>query len=241
MTHENAIHIFRWDGTDYRIVYSGFNTEFHFKDITGDRILELIIVDRLYGTGDESTYYQWQRNQYSNIYYKVSANKGFDKIQGFLDYYNFLHANEVSYSDQYFESLLNEFFTQEWMKNEDNISYVKEFGKDLFSIQITKYLNEKIEFNTTTGEAIKDTWKFKVLAYKIENTKIIPKEMILTAITKRVDNNNFKIDNIYFNDFDIKDSFFNQYIIIQPKVCLLSFTTLETVPESVKMFKINYY
>ena len=208
MTHENAIHIFRWDGTDYRIVYSGFHTEFNFKDITGDRILELIIVDRLYGTGYESTYYQWQKNQYSNIHYKLSANKGFDKIQGLFDYYNSLHADELSYSNHYFESLLNNFFTQECMKNKDNITYVKEFGKDLFSIQITKYLDETIEFNTTTGEAIKDTWKFKVLAYQIENTKIIPKEMILTVITKRVDNQDFKIDSIFFNDFNIKDSFY---------------------------------
>lgn len=203
MTHENSIHIFRWDGTDYKVVYSGFNTGFDFKDITGDRILELIIDNRIYGTGDEFTYYQWQKNQYSNIYYQVFANRGFDKIQGFLEYYRVLHADEFSYSDKYFENSQNEYFTQEWMENKENIAYVKEFGKDLFSIQITKYLSDKIQYSST-GEPIKDTWTFKVKAYIIDDTRIIPKEMIMTVITKPVDNNEYKIDYINFSDFNNK-------------------------------------
>jgi hypothetical protein len=236
MTHENAIHIFRWNGKEYKIVYSGLNTGFDFKDITGDRNLELVIDDRIYGTGDEFTYYQWQKNQYKNIYYKVVASRRFEKIQGLIDFYRSLHANDFSYSNNYFESSLNEYFTQEWLNNENNIAYIKEFGEGLFSIQITKYVSDKLEFDSSTDKPIKDTWKLKVLAFKLENTKVVPQEMILTAVTKPVDNNEYKIDFIKFSDFDYSKANFYQSVNYNPNKDLLSFTIPESLPEGYKFY-----
>lgn len=198
MTHENAIHIFRWNGYEYKIVYSGFNTGFDFKDITGDTILELVVDDRIYGTGDQITYLQWQKSKYTKIYYEIAANKGFDKIQGLLNYFSDLHADKFLYSSKYFESCLNNYFTEEWLSSNNNVAYVKELGKKLFSIQITRYLGEKLEFDSE-GKPIEDTWRLNVLAFEIDKSKIVPKEMILT-VTTRVDTNEYKIDYINFSD-----------------------------------------
>lgn len=236
MTHENAIHIFRWNGFDYKIIYSGFNTGFDFKDITGDRVLELIIDDRIYGTGDEFTYYQWQKSQYKKIHYEISANRGFEKIQGVIDFCRDLHANEFSYTSNNFESSLSSYFTQEWLDDEGNKAYIKEFCRELFSIQITKYINDKLEFDHSTGEAIENTWKIKVLAFKINNTQITPKEMILTAVTKRVEKNEFKIDLINFSDSDDSADSFYQSVNFNPSESSLRFAIPQIIPADYRFY-----
>jgi hypothetical protein len=236
MTHENAIHIFRWNGSQYKIVYSGFNTDFDFKDTTGDKVLELIIDDRIYGTGDEFTYYKWQNNQYKKINYELVANRGFEKIQNVIGIYQSLHAQKFLYSDSLFESSLKEYFTQEWTNNESNIAYLKEFGKDLFSIQIAKYINEKLEYDYSTGEAIKDTWKLKVLAFKIQDIQVVPKEMVLTVVTKRGENNEFKIDYINFSDSDYSKDSFYQSVNYNPSKGILRFTIPEIVPVGYRFY-----
>lgn len=196
MTHENPIHIFRWDGCDYKIVYSGFDTGFDFKDITGDNVLELVIHDRIYGSGEERTYFQWRQNKYAKIYYEMDGNRGFDKIQYFLNAYCFLHADKSAYKSSHVEYWLSD-FTDKWLADKSNIAYVEEFGKKTFSIQIIKYLNEKIEYDAS-GIAIGDNWRLKVRVFTINGVKFVPQEMVMTATTKYIDNNEWKIDSIHF-------------------------------------------
>lgn len=197
MTHENPIHIFRWDGSDYKIVYSGFDTGFDFKDITGDNVLELLIHDRIYGTGEERTYYQWQKSRYVKIYYEVDGNDGFDKIQYFLDTLCELHADKAAYESSHFEDWLTN-FTDKWLSDKKNVEYVKEFGKKTFSIQIFKYLNQKTEFNAA-GQPESVMWRLKVRVFLTDGVKIIPDDMVLTVTTKHIDNSVWKIDAVSFS------------------------------------------
>ena len=198
MTHENPIHIFRWDGCGYKIVYSGFDTGFDFKDITGDNVLELVIHDRIYGTGEERTYYQWQKSRYVKIYYEMDGNRGFDKIQYLLDNLCDLHADKSAYESSHFEDWLAD-FTDKWLADKKNIDYVKKFGKKTFSIQIIKYLNDKIEFDAA-GNAIEDTWRLKVRAFIKDSAKITPQDMVMTVTTRYIDNSGWIIDYINISD-----------------------------------------
>lgn len=194
--HENPIHIFRWDGACYKIIFSGFYQGFSFKDITGDSVLEFVIENRLYGTGHELIYYQWQKNKYKKIYYEIVANRGFAVLEGLLE---ILHVEQFY---MYNREILSAHFTDEWLDDKNNLEFLRRFKKGLFRIQIVEYIDNKIEWKD--GTPIKETWKFKVKTYRKVGTAVLPKELTMTVDMDFIDNTNFdgwdkwRIDNIRF-------------------------------------------
>lgn len=199
MTHENDINIFQWNGSEYKNIFYGFYTNFYFKDITGDKIPELVIDNRLYGTGYEYIYFQWQKDKYEKIYYDLDATRGFDKIK-----YLFSILSNLSYNDYILDhpEYLKDTFTDEWISNKNNINYLKELKSQIFSIQFLEYLDEKLIWSETDRDfPIEDNWRFKVLNFKINGTKIIPEEKVMEVQTKLTDRNKreYKI-----SDFIIK-------------------------------------
>lgn len=194
MTHENPIHIFRWNGTEYEILFSGFYTGFNFKDITGDSILELIISNRIYGIGYESIYLQWQDKKYKKIYYEFDGFRGFPIIDQ-------LYAiMPITQPYLYTKDVLDNFFTDEWINNEDNLKSLEEFSKNLLSIQLTDYVDARIEYKNQFP--INETWKFKVKTYRIVDTMVVIKEETMIVdmkITSSIDDKDiWRIDSIEF-------------------------------------------
>jgi hypothetical protein len=197
MTHENDITFYQWDGLEYKIIFSGFYTGFSFKDITGDKIPEIIIDNRIYGSGYEQIYYQWQGNQYKRIYYDLDAGRGFDKIKNLLGLLNRLPPNELTSRE--IEDL-DDTFTKEWIGNKHNIEYLNQLKSHILSIQLLEYIDEKLEYNSkiTNDGPIEDKWRIKVLIFKINGTKIFPEEKVIEVKTKliNIEEKNYKIDDI---------------------------------------------
>ena len=196
MTHENPIHIFRWNGTEYEIVFSGLYTGFRFEDITGDNILELIILNRIYGTGYENIYYQWQNNKYSKIFYEFNGFRGFPVIE------QFLAILPVNQPYVYNKEVLGNIFTDEWINNYNNLELLKAFNVDLLNLQIIEFLDSKIEYKTYIP--IKETWKFKIKVFRIVDTSISVKVLTMTVDMKNIEDTNevgkWRIDNIEFTE-----------------------------------------
>jgi hypothetical protein len=194
MTHENPIHIFRWNGTEYEIIFSGFYTGISFKDITGDNILELAISNRIYGIGYESIYFQWQDNKYKKIYYE------FDGFRGFPIINQLFAIMPVTQPYLYTKDVLDNIFTDEWTSNKNNLKLLEEFNKDLLNIQIVEYVDAKIEYKNKVP--IKETWKFKVKTYRIIDTTVVVKEVTMIVnmkITNSIDGKDiWRIDKIEF-------------------------------------------
>lgn len=193
MTHENPIHIFKWNGTEYEIVFSGFYTGFSFKDITGDNILEFVISNRIYGIGYESIYLQWQDNKYKKIYYEFDGFRGFPVI-------NQLFAIlPVTQPYLYTKDTLDNIFTDEWISNKNNLKLLEEFNKGLLNIQIVEYVDNKTEYKNKIPI---ESWKFKVKTYRIIDTTVAVKESTMIVdmkITNSIDGKDiWRIDNIAF-------------------------------------------
>lgn len=193
MTHENPIHIFRWNGTEYEIIFSGFYTGISFRDTTGDNILELVISNRVYGIGYERIYLRWQGNKYKKIYYE------FDGFRGFPIINQLFAILPVTQPYLYTKDVLGNVFTDEWISNKNNLKLLEEFNKDLLNIQIAEYVDNKTEYKNKIPI---ETWKFKVKTYRIIDTKVVAKEVTMLAymkITNSIDDKDiWRIDSIEF-------------------------------------------
>lgn len=189
LTHENSLYFFKWDGKQYKIIFYGFYTRFEFKDITNDGTPELVVHNRIYGSGDETIYYQWQKNKYTKIYYDLDSGRGFDRIKELLVILNDPSLPDDSYKDtNYFNTIFSKEATS------DCINYIKKLKTNLLSIQISQYIDEKLTWNTTVSDSpIEDKWRFKVLTYRIDGTKVVPSVRLLEVKTTAVGNKN----NIY--------------------------------------------
>lgn len=198
LTHENDINIFQWNGSEYKNIFYGFYTGFYFKDVTGDKIQELVIDDRIYGTGYEHIYFQWQKDKYEKIYYDLDATRGFDRIKDLFSILSNLSSNDYILDHPEY---LKDTFTHEWIRNKNNINYLKELKSQILSIQFLQYLDEKLIWSETDRDfPIEDNWRFKVLIFKINGTKIIPEEKVMEVQTKLTDRNKreYKISNFQF-------------------------------------------
>lgn len=196
LTHKNDIHIFQWDGFEYKIIFYGFYSGYYFKDITGDKVPELVIENRIYGTGYESIYFQWQKNKYKKIYYELDAGRGFDNIKGLISFINNPGINDYVYEHP---ETLNDMFTEEWINNKSNINYLKQIKSKVLSIQLLEYLDEKIKWSEGHNAfAVEDNWRLKVLVFEINGSKVYPKEMIMEVQTKltNVNKGEYKINDI---------------------------------------------
>jgi hypothetical protein len=199
LTHENDIHIFQWDGFKYKIIFYGFYSGFYFKDITGDKVPELVIDNRIYGSGDESIYFQWQKDKYKKIYYDLYAGRGFDKIKDLFGLMSNLGTND--YVFEHPESL-NDIFTEEWINNKSNINYLKEIKSKVLFTQLLDYVDEKIKWSAGANAfVIEDDWKIKVLIFKIGGVNVYPEERIMEIQTKLTDG---KKEEYKINDIKIR-------------------------------------
>jgi|GEM_PF-4820530 len=196
MTHENDIYFYQWNGSEYKIIFSGFYTGFMFKDITGDKIPEIVINNSLYGSGDEQIYYQWQKNHYKKIYYELDAGMGFDKIKILLSMLNNQSPKDISLTEIEY---LNDIFTKEWIADKRNIEFLNHLKSNTLSIQILEYIDDSLKYDTKISDnPIEITWRIKVLIFKIDGTKIIPQEKVIQVKTKLVDikEGNYKINDV---------------------------------------------
>jgi len=196
MTHENDIYFYQWDGSEYKIIFSGFYSGFMFKDITGDKIPEIVIDNSLYGSGDEQIYYQWQKNQYKKIYYDLDAGMGFDKIKILLSMLNNQSSKDFSSTEIEY---LDDIFTKEWIADKRNIEFLNQLKSNTLSSQILEYIDDSLKYDIKiTDNPIEITWRIKVLIFKIDGTKIIPQEKVIQVKTKLVDikERNYKIKDV---------------------------------------------
>ncbi|MFT5874008.1 MAG: hypothetical protein ACI8WT_002968 [Clostridium sp.] len=200
MTHENDIYFYKWNGSEYKIIFSGFYSGFIFKDITGDKIPEIVIDNRLYGSGDEQIYYQWQKNQYKKIYYDLEAGMGFDKIKILLSMLNSVSPEELSSTEIKY---LDDIFTKEWIADKHNIEFLNQLKSNILSSQIIEYIDNSLKYDTKiTDNPIEITWRIKVLIFKINGTTVFPEEKIIEIKTKLVNieekdyKKGYKIDDI---------------------------------------------
>ncbi|MFT9497540.1 hypothetical protein [Anaerosolibacter sp.] len=194
-THENEIHIFRWNGTMYEIIYSGFYEGLEFEDINGDNIPELVIRNRIYGIGYEYMYYQWQNDKYNQIFYEFDSARGYDKIVSLLELIDRLPPEEPIFYDI---NILNNYFTEEWIKNEENLKALEKFNDDLLSIQIVDYVED---WEPSNGEESpkREIWPLIVKVLRLKNTKIESKELMMEVTMKYMDypiESKWKIDDI---------------------------------------------
>lgn len=197
LSHENNIYIYQWNGKDYKIIFNGFYWGFSFKDITGDKIPELVINNRITGTGFERIYFQWQKNKYRKIYYEMDAGRGFDNIKDVLTILNSSETSDNSFHPEF----LKETFTMEWINNMDNIQYIKHLKSQILSIQLLEYLDEKLEWNPKISDIpLSDKWRIKVLIFKLNGTKIVPQEKILEVTTKQIE---IGVNQYKINEFRI--------------------------------------
>ena len=197
MTHENDIYFYQWNGSEYKIIFSGFYTGFRFEDITGDKIPEVVIDNSLYGSGYEQIYYQWQENQYKKIYYDLDAGMGFDKIKNLFGMLNIQSPKELSTTEI---KHLEDIFTKEWIADKRNIEFLNQFKLNILSIQIIEYIDNKVEYNSkiTANDAVEVKWRFKVLILKTKGTTIFPEEKIIEVKTKlvNIEEKDYIIDEI---------------------------------------------
>jgi hypothetical protein len=197
MTHENDIYFYQWNGSEYKIIFSGFYTGFRFEDITGDKIPEVVIDNSLYGSGYEQIYYQWQENQYKKIYYDLDASMGFDKIKILLSMLNSQSPKDISTTEIKY---LYDIFTIEWINAKSNIEFLNQFKLNILSIQIIQYIDNKVEYNSkiTANDAVEVKWRIKVLIFKTNGTTIFPEEKIIEVKTKlvNIEEKDYKIDEI---------------------------------------------
>ncbi|HEY8890204.1 MAG TPA: hypothetical protein VIM70_08090 [Clostridium sp.] len=193
MTHENDIYFYQWNGSEYKIIFSGFYSGFIFKDITGDKIPEVVIDNSLYGSGDEQIYYQWQKNQYKKIYYDLEAGMGFDKIKILLSMLNSVPPQDLNSTD------LDDIFTKEWIDNKRNIGFLNQLKSNILSTQLIEYIDDSLKYDTKiTDNPIEITWRIKVLIFKKNGTIIFPEEKIIELKTKiiNIEEKDYKIDDI---------------------------------------------
>ncbi|MBZ9623217.1 hypothetical protein G9F71_010145 [Clostridium sp. FP2] len=197
MTHENDIYFYQWNGSEYKIIFSGFYTGFMFEDITGDKIAEIVINNSLYGSGYEQIYYQWQKNQYKKIYYDLDAGMGFDKIKILLSMLNSVPPEDISSTEIKY---LDDIFTKEWIADKRNIEFLNQLKSNILSTQLIEYIDDKAEYNSkiTANDAIAVKWRIKVLIFKINGTTIFPEEKIIEVKTKlvNIEGKDYKIDDI---------------------------------------------
>ncbi|MGV8984244.1 hypothetical protein [Clostridium sp.] len=205
MTHENNIYFYKWNGWEYKIIFSGFYSGFMFKDITGDKIPEVVIDNSLYGSGYEQIYYQWQKNQYKRIYYDLDAGMGFDKIKIFLSMLNSQYPKDLSSTAIKY---LDDIFTKEWIADKRNIEVLNQLKSSILSAQLIEYIDDKVEYNSkiTTSDAVAVKWRIKVLIFKINGTTIFPEEKTIEVKTKlvNIDEKGYKIDEKEYKIDDIK-------------------------------------
>ncbi|WP_291636138.1 hypothetical protein, partial [Clostridium sp.] len=196
MTHENDIYFYQWNGSEYKIIFSGFYSGFIFKDITGDKIPEIVIDNSLYGSGNEQIYYQWQKNQYKRIYYDLDAGMGYDKIKTLLSMLNSVPPEEFSSTEIKY---LDDIFTKEWIADKRNIEFLNQLKSNILSSQIIEYIDDNLKYDTkVTDNPIEITWRIKVLIFKINGTTVFPEEKIFEVKTKlvNIEEKDYKIDDI---------------------------------------------
>lgn len=199
MTHENDINFYEWDGLEYKIIFSGFYSGFMFKDITGDKIPEIVIDNSLYGSGDEQICFQWQKNHYKRIYYVLTIGPGFDKINDLLGMLNSLPPEDLSLTDKKY---LHDTFTKRWFSDKRNLEFLNHLRLNTLSIQILEYIGNSSKYDAKiTSNPIETTWRIKILIFKIDVAKIIPQEKVVEVKTKLEDikGNVYKIDDIKIN------------------------------------------
>ncbi len=156
--------------------------------------LNIIIADINSDSVPEIIYLQWQDNKYKKIYYE------FDGFRGFPIINQLFAIMPVTQPYLYTKDVLDNIFSDEWISNINNLELLEEFNKDLLSIQITDYVNARIEYKNKVP--IKETWKFKVKTYRIIDTTVVVKESTMIAdmkITNSIDGKDiWRIDNIAF-------------------------------------------
>lgn len=205
-THEVPFHVFRWNGSDYKIVLSGWTySNLGLEDITGDGALELVIQKRIYGTAYEHIYYGWYSGKYRKVYYKLDAARGFEKINALLQMMNMKPAGSpLLYNKDIPDriKLLKRYFTDEWISKENNMKYLLQFNKSLLSIQITEFLNSKSNLPVKEGP-LEETWKFKTRTYRVVDSKVVVEEVIMEIVMKYVEGlgeDRWRIDSIRFTE-----------------------------------------
>ena len=199
-TQEKPIHIFRWDGHKYQLVFSDLAPKFNFKDVTGDNILELIVYSRKYEIVSENTYYKWEDTQYNKFYYEVDGAKGFNEIKNLFGLMNGLKTNKDK-ELLYQKDILKNFFTNEWIAQNDNINYLKEFNRNLISIQIIDTIEKKEIHDLNYPKPLKVLWDFKVKVFKMQDSKVYTQDMIMRVTTKLIEDaktGEYKIDYLQF-------------------------------------------
>lgn len=193
--HENDLFMFEWNGHEYKLIYYGSHTAYWFKEITGDTTPELLVEDRIYGSGYEYSYLQWQKNNYKKVYYELEAGLGFDKIKNLI---GILSGPNTANNIFNHPDFLHNTFTEEWIANRQNIDYAKQLKSKNISLQLWKYISEKYQRDNGRSDYPSDKmWEIQVLMYELHGTKVVRLERLLEVKTKLInaEKRDYKIDS----------------------------------------------
>lgn len=186
-THEVPFHVFRWDGSDYRLELSGWTySSLSLEDITRDDTLEIVIENRLYGLGYESIFYGWKNGRYEKVHYKLDAARGFDRIKLILQMLNMQPASDpILFNEKIPDRIrfLKKYFTDEWIRNEENIKHLKKLSENLLFIEITELLASDIAKGLQSGDPDRELWRFKVRTFKTHDSHIETRDYIMEVVT----------------------------------------------------------
>jgi hypothetical protein len=195
-SHEKPFHIFQWDGTDYRLIFARLITGIDFHDVNGDRIPELILIQRIYGSGFEYVAYQWQNDQYELINYSLEASsRGFVEITMLLEYLDRPFESRVTFPPEFIPTV----FTDRYSRDSRELNQLTKKFHNTVSIQILCYMGEDLEWGRHRYPE-NSVWKLQLLLFTKQGTKLKHELVNVEFTTKLVDAQTaaYRIDKIRF-------------------------------------------
>ena len=187
-------YIFRWNGKSYERILSGFWEGICLIDVTGDRIPEVIIEERIPNFEYKYTIYSWIVSSYNKIDFKLDIEvRGYDKIKRLIGLLNSPFEQKYLSSDEFLKTN----FTDEWLKKSNNLEYLNNFSKNIVGIQLQDYIGEEMKWGS---DALPKSARFNLryIAFRKFGTEIKSENYIAEIETERIDNYNYKIKSIIF-------------------------------------------
>lgn len=195
-SHEKPFHVYRWNGNKYELLFSRMVTGLDFHDVNGDRVPELIAIQRIYGSGFEYVAYEWQDNHYRAINYSMEAGaRGFTEITVLLEYLDRPFGGEITFPRELEEAL----FTQRWNRNTLNRKRLLKKFENTVSVQILSYIGEDLKWGRYNLPE-QSTWKFQLLLFHKQGVQLRHELAEVEFRTNLVDPRTaaYRIDSIRF-------------------------------------------
>lgn len=197
-SHEKPFHLFRWNPEKQRYdrLFSQVVTGLDLHDVNGDQVPELIVVQRIYGTGYEYLAYQWQKNRYKVINYSLDAGtRGFAEISLLLEYLEHPFGGKPVLPREIQDAI----FTERWKGSPRETRRLCKKFENTVSIQILNYIGEDLEWGQHQLPK-QNTWRFQLLLFRKQGVSLKHEVVEAEFRTKLVNPQTgaYRIDRITF-------------------------------------------